>query len=158
MSRTKQPSKKRPRTRPKRHLNPWDASKDLSVIRGNWMQEPAPLEPGVKFFVLMLEQIGCWTEFSCEGHPGGFYITFYGSEATARIIAECDGFFYVALSGNGNDGYCLRLHANECGHAATDQPWDTKTRDFCLRHTATAWVKRFGPLRSEGPVEGGKGQ
>jgi hypothetical protein len=36
------------------------------------------LEPGVEFFVLMLEQLGAVTEFSCEGHPHGFYIMFHG--------------------------------------------------------------------------------
>jgi hypothetical protein len=51
--------------------NPWDAAKSVPVIRGHY-----DLEAGVKFFVLMLEKLGAVTEFSCEGHPHGFYITF----------------------------------------------------------------------------------
>ena len=140
MPRTKPTRKPRPR-----RLNPWDAAKDLPVVRGNWIYPPGPLEPGVKFFVLMLEQIGCRPEFSCEGHPRGFYIVFHGPHPTARAIADC-GFFAVSLVSGQTDGYRIDLQGNESGRISAGDPWDEKARDFCLRHVAAAWVERFGPL------------
>jgi hypothetical protein len=44
--------------------------------------EGEELEPGVKFFVLMLEKLGCKTYASCEGHPNGFYILCIPQETT----------------------------------------------------------------------------
>jgi hypothetical protein len=76
-------------TRAKKPLNPWDIAQTWEVIRGNQFEPPSQLEPGVKFFVEMLEQLDCTTISSCEGHPGGFYILFTGQERTVREIAAC---------------------------------------------------------------------
>jgi hypothetical protein len=130
---------------PRRNINPWDLAKSLPVIRGNPMYKPAPLEDGVKFFVLMLERLGCETIFSCEGHPDGFYVVFRGDIATAREIARC-GFFGVEV-GREDDTYRMGLRCNEaCSRKYFDEPFCEDIRVRCLRHAATAWVERFGEL------------
>lgn|SRR5581483_4447915 len=55
--------------------NPWDAARKIKVLRCAPGYPLADLEPGVKFFVLMLERLGAQTLYSCEGHPRGFYVT-----------------------------------------------------------------------------------
>jgi hypothetical protein len=40
---------------------PWRQATALPVIRGTHPCPPADLEPGVTFFVLMLEQLSCHT-------------------------------------------------------------------------------------------------
>ena len=80
--------------------NPWDLARKIEVIRGNDLYPPKALDPGVRFFVLMLEQLGCKTFFSCEGHPAGFYITFNGRIAIARRIVQC-GFMTVTVEWEG---------------------------------------------------------
>src|SRR5947209_7096840 len=69
--------------------NPWRAAMTRPVVRGFDLYEPADLEAGVKFFVLMLEQLGCRTFYSCEGHPCGFYVTFEAPLRTAQAIQGC---------------------------------------------------------------------
>lgn len=129
---------------PRQNLNPWDRAKGLTVIRGNHTYAPAPLEDGVKFFVLMLEQLGCTPLFSCEGHPSGFYIVFRGPIATAREIAQC-GFFVVEVARE-DDTYRLTLEGNEVSRKYFDEPWVEINRVRCLRFAASAWVERFGEL------------
>src|SRR5277367_5134248 len=77
-------------------LNPWDAAKKFRVLRSAPGYPMKDLEPGVKFFVLMLEQLGATTHYSCEGHPQGFYITFSCPYETALRIREC-GYFRVEI-------------------------------------------------------------
>jgi hypothetical protein len=51
-----------------------------------------------------LEKLSCSTYFSCEGHPGGFYIIFRAPYKLACKINNC-GFFNIAMSrslGTGN--------------------------------------------------------
>jgi hypothetical protein len=97
----------------------------------------------VKFFVLMLEQLGCTTTFSCEGHPGGFYITFVGLEQVARAIVAC-GYFNVEVE-RAPDTYRLSLQGNELAGVRNGIPWTNTDRERCLRGAADAWVAKFGP-------------
>src|SRR4051812_18125423 len=61
----------------KKRQNPWDSVQGAVLIRHDTETgEDTPLEAGVNFFVLMLEQLGATTRFSCEGHPDGFYVVF----------------------------------------------------------------------------------
>src|ERR1700712_3731790 len=69
--------------------NPWDAAQSADVIRHDAeTNEDTPLEPGVNFFVLMLEKLGATTRFSCEGHPEGFYVVFESAPELARSITH----------------------------------------------------------------------
>jgi hypothetical protein len=136
----------------KRTTNPWDAARRRKVVRGNHGMAPSPLEPGVKFFVLMLEQLGCMTQWSCEGHPKNFYISFTGPERIAREIAAV-GLFAVEVS---NPGYRLHLAYHELGYGAR---WTTRLHNRMLRHAAELWSARFGALgdRAHPPAAPGPG-
>lgn len=126
--------------------NPWDRAKRLTVVRGNDTYPPEPLEDGVNFFVLMLEQIGCETRFSCEGHPAGFYVVFRGGIDTAREVVRC-GFLGVEVMPE-EDAYRLSLRGNEAGIRENfGEPWSDAHRVRCLRHAAAAWVGAFGELQ-----------
>lgn len=57
------------------------------------------LEPGVNFFVLVLEMMGATTHFSCEGHPRGFYIVFR-AEYPVAVMLHSWGFFNVEVEGS----------------------------------------------------------
>lgn len=132
--------------------SPWDEAKAFPVIRGNHIYEAGPLEDGVKFFVLMLEQLGCTPMFSCEGHPEGFGISFVGPEKIARTIARC-GWFTVELDRASGDGaYSMRLGADS---RRSPEPWNEELRVECLRDASEAWVHEFGPLLPA-TIESGK--
>jgi hypothetical protein len=137
-------TKRRHATAATRSRNPWDRAKRLEVVRGNAPYPPGPLEDGVKFFVLQLEQLGCTTLYSCEGHPAGFYIMFRGPEPTARAVARC-GFFRVELSDE-EDTYVMRLHGDWAYVAAKGEARGEAERVRCLRWAAAAWVNAFGEL------------
>jgi hypothetical protein len=136
--------KRRCTTTATRPRNPWDRAKRLEVVRGNFPYPPGPLEDGVKFFVLMLEQLGCTTLFSCEGHPTGFYVMFRGPLAVARAVARC-GFFRVELD-DGEDTYVMRLQGDSVYTAVRGEARGEEERIRCLRWAATAWVGAFGEL------------
>jgi hypothetical protein len=126
--------------------NAWDRAAVVPVIR----QSPCglyggDLEPGVKFFVLMLEQLGAITEYSCEGHPleedsagedvglGYFYIVFHATQELAREIHSC-GFFSVEIE--------------RCGRWSLRTSFSTKNNQQAhLRWAAEAWEKNFGKLK-----------
>lgn len=96
------------------------------------------LEPGVNYFVAMLEQLGCYTEWSCEGHPKGFYIVFVASYELALSIKGC-GFFSVEIEGECR--WSLRRH----GADNLRQTEEQKTQ--ALEWAAKAWEKSLGPLK-----------
>jgi hypothetical protein len=130
---------------------PWDAARLVPVVRGCHMYEPAPLEPGVRFFVLMLERLGCTTLFSCEGHPDGFYVSFQGPPEVARAVEAC-GFLTVSLHGA---GYRLSLDWGELHARRTGVAWTARRRNRSLRLAASALVDRLGPLdAAPGPPPG----
>jgi hypothetical protein len=120
--------------------NPWDLARKIEVIRGNDLYPSEALEPGVRFFVLMLEQLGCKTFFSCEGHPAGFYVTFNGRIAIARRIVRC-GFMTVTVE---CDGYRMSLSVERLVEIST------KERNGLLRAAAESWCQEFGPLARPG--------
>jgi hypothetical protein len=136
-----------------RTRNPWDEAKKRRVVRGYRGYAPADLEPGVKFFVLMLEKVGCRTFFSCEGHPGGFYIVFGAALKLAQQIEGC-GYFTVALSRlehlppTRGAYWRLSLQGNETSKYSTGHAWTVRERNACLRGAAERWVEAFGELGS----------
>lgn len=108
--------------------NIWDDAADLEVWRGG-----EKLDPGVNYFVLMLDQMGLSTYFSCEGHPGGFYVTFSAPYKWALNLKEA-GFFTVEVEEE--NYWSMRMHMDHTPSQRVD----------ALRWAADAWEKRLGPL------------
>ena len=104
--------------------------------------QDTPLEAGVNFFVLMLEQLGAKTRFSCEGHPEAFYVVFESSPEVARSIAHA-GFFTVEIW-EGTSDYAMRI--SEHLFEKYVGRWNDAARKEHLRLAAARWVERFGPL------------
>jgi hypothetical protein len=115
-----------------RHTKPnvWDDAAALEIWRGG-----EKLDPGVNYFVLMLDQMELPTTYSCEGHPDGFYVAFKASYGRALEIKQA-GFFSVEIE---DEGYwSIRRRA----------PFRDATRERidAFRWAAQAWEERFGPL------------
>lgn len=114
--------------------NAWEWAAKLPLMRCSPCGLYAgDLEDGVKFFVLMLEQLGAKTEYSCEGHPGGFYVLFRAPLRLARKIQAC-GFFTVELENRGR--WSIRLP-----NVKTKQDLDR-----VCRSAAQAWEAKLGRL------------
>ncbi len=129
--------------------NPWVAAKKRKVARGNFLfTEPEDMEDGVKFFILMLEKLGCTTVWSCEGHPEGFHVSFHGPAAVVREIEACDVLDIELFQG----GYSINLDKRELRMRRAGLPFTKKKRDELLKHAATVMVERFGSLEAEKPV------
>lgn len=114
--------------------NAWDYAAKLRIYRSSPCGTYSGLlEPGVNFFVLMLEQLGARTEYSCEGHPDGFYVVFAAAMPIARKIHAC-GYFNVEIERNGR--WSLRLRNGI----------DEHERQLILRGAANNWEKNLGCL------------
>lgn len=119
-------------------LNPWDAAKKIKVLRSSPGYPLADLEPGVKFFVLMLEQLGAETHYSCEGHPKGFYVMFTAPYETALLASGC-GFFTMEV--------CRRaLWTMRISERVPIQSQRRKAQ--FLRRAATNWEFVLGKLKT----------
>lgn len=120
--------------------NPWDQACQRRLKRTDPITgREILLDPGVTFFVEMLERFGAKTLSSAEGNPRGFYITFRAPLDLARRIARY-GCFTVEV-GTGDYDYTMRK--NEAGYEENIGPWTEEARQECLRLTALAWVKEF---------------
>lgn len=113
--------------------NVWDDASELEIYRGG-----EKLDPGVNYFVLMLDQIGLPTHYSCEGHPGGFYITFNASYEQALAIKQVG---YVSVEIEGEDYWSIRNHIDYTG--------SPRQKVDAMRWAAKAWESKFGPLDFE---------
>lgn len=114
----------------------WDIANKLYVYR----RPPTAsfysverIDPGVNYFVLMLEQLGATPLFSCEGHPHGFYVLFECPQKLAEKIYAC-GFFTVELEGHNRWSIRTRI---------VDSDADRKK---ILRWAADTWDRNLGPL------------
>lgn len=123
-----------------RKTNEWDRAKELTVCRTSpCATYSGPIDNGVNFFVLMLEKLKATPQYSCEGHPQGFYVVFTAPIATALKIVQL-GYFRVELERkNTKKDYCWSLRANFDN--------EEQKRQF-LRLAAAAWVKAFGNLKA----------
>jgi hypothetical protein len=126
-------------------INPWDEARKLKLTRGNHLDEPAVIDRGVNYFVLKLEEMGCTPVWSCEGHPDGFYIVFYGPDHVARAIAAI-GIFNVELQ---DSGYSLRLWWRELVAIRQGKQLTIAIRNRLLRAAASCWESKFGELNPE---------
>ena len=122
--------------------NVWDKARKLELVRVSgthpW-EEPSTIDPGVNFFVAMLEQLGLRTTWSCEGHPNGFYISFQASERMTRKIHEC-GFFNIEIE-RGRDCWSVRDNVLV--------PSDRHGKNVHVNHlrwAAEAWEEGLGKL------------
>jgi hypothetical protein len=104
------------------------------------------IDPGVNFFVLALGHFGAMTLFSCEGHPGGFYIVFRSTEKLARRVHSC-GFFSVELE-RGTREYSLRLRDVDilADRKRDVVLWTEASKAKVLRWASAAWWKDLGPF------------
>jgi hypothetical protein len=90
--------------------NPWKDACRLTLTRYNALSVAyygVALDPGVNYFVLQLERLGCETIYSCQGHPTGFYVLFIAPDDAARRLVE-SGYFDVHLCKEPSR-YSLRL-------------------------------------------------
>lgn len=110
--------------------NVWDDAATLEIYRGG-----EKLDPGVNYFVLMLDQMGLATHFSCEGHPNGFYIAFSASYGEALVISNV-GYFTVEIERE--DYWMLRNLTNYTG--------SPREKIDAMRFASNAWESKFGPL------------
>lgn len=110
---------------------PWDRAYVHPLRRGG-----SVLEPGVSYFILMLERLGCRTYFSCEGHPNGFYIVFKAQYKTAFALSGIGYFTYeicnMAGTANRQNMWTLRN---------TVQRESMQSRNRALRWASVAWEK-----------------
>jgi hypothetical protein len=100
--------------------------------------DPCVLEPGVNFFILMLEKLGAKTRYSCEGHPDRFYIMFEADYELAFRIAAI-GFLTVNIWGHRKNTFNVEMSVRNSYGTLED-------RNETLRFAATAWEKEFGKL------------
>lgn len=124
------------KTKKSTKVNVWDKACKLAVHRsspdgiytGN-------IDPGVNYFVLMLEQLGAVTQYSCEGHPRSFYVLFSAPMHIALDVLGC-GYFTVELEGD-----------NEWSIRLDDANLTEEMRVRILRLAAGSWDRRLGPLK-----------
>lgn len=112
--------------------NVWDAMAAYDAWR-----DGEKLDPGVNYFVFMLDQLGFPTFYSCEGHPSGFYISFRAPYEEALRIQKI-GYFSVEIEGE--DYWSIRNHMEREGERDKRQ---------ALRWAAQAWEEALGPLDVE---------
>lgn len=131
-------------------IQTWQQARQFVLQRTNIFGEKEKLERGVNFFVLMLEKLGAITEFSCEGHPTGFYIVFYAPIEVAQKLVYC-GFFSVELEGRFNALVQSKIHrwSLRCGpHVNT-----AGVRKSVLTMAAKSWHDAFGDIEFVTGVE-----
>lgn len=121
-----------------KQTNPWDRARKLTLHRGRFV-----LEGGVNYFVLMIEQLGGTTCFSCEGHPGDFYIVF---RAPYRVATKIASMGYLPVTINRRPQWFRlslesdRLERNRLGLNRVE------LKEKILQWAAKAWDEGLGPL------------
>jgi hypothetical protein len=115
----------------------WDEYCSRAVVRYDEFGQRCDLDPGVNYFVLMLEQLGAVTHYSCEGHPsfnkpGSFYVLFTAPMSLALKLQAC-GFFNVELEGKNR--WSIRRTFD-----------DIIQKEGCLRFAALQWRDHFGRI------------
>ena len=118
--------------------HPWDLAAATTLTRQSTpLCKPQHLDPGVNFFVLALEALGATPQFSCEGHPRGFYVLFGASYELALDIKSA-GYFSVEISGPGT--WSIRKESAEFDMG----PNPEQEKANILRAAAAHWLAHFG--------------
>lgn len=122
--------------------NPWDAAREVELVRGNEIWPPEAIDRGVNYFVLALERMGCTTLFSCEGHPDGFYVSFLGPHEVAAWIDRIS-VFEVSVRSHSRWGSNFKMHLGrlEFSYLRNGKAWDEAAKVKTLRHAARAWER-----------------
>lgn len=117
---------------------PWDEARKFKLVRHDYRSEGEVIDPGVNFFVLVLEHLGARPQYSCEGHPHGFYIAFHGGHELARRIDMLDDFFSVQMLTRG------AYRPNFWGIYGANWGYDTERgKRYRLRRIARVWQQVF---------------
>jgi hypothetical protein len=138
--------------------NPWDEARKLKLTRGNEIWPPDVIDPGVNYFVLRLEEMGCTTRFSCEGHPDGFYVSYWGPLAVSPWIARISPF-EVGVRHHSRWGSNFKMHLGniEFAHLRSGRTWDDAARVKLLRAAARnweRWLEKAPPVPLKPPIRG----
>ena len=132
--------------------NPWTAAKSRPVYlregaRGRGYHDPTadPVEPELKFFVLMLTQLGCYvTRAFIRDNQLDVFVLFTAPYGLALQLAAVDQFVLTIVGYTGVADAPYRPH---CWQLAWNiSPRDIKTRDLGFRIAARQMVRIFGPL------------
>lgn len=120
----------------------WDQACDLVLERGNELYAVGPIDRGVNFFILALEELGAQTRFSCEGHPKGFYISFSGPYELVCEIHSA-GFFTVEIEGANR--WSIRKRVAEL----MLPQYSEREKLYTLRGATDAWLYVFNKRLSK---------
>lgn len=82
-------------------------------FRSRYHRKPLMLDAGVLPFVQVLEQLGCRTLLSCEGHPNGFFIVFDAPATLAHQIRDCGFDLEVSKVGSLPEYWLISLASEE---------------------------------------------
>lgn len=119
----------------------WDTWRKRTVRRSDTLTgKKITIEPGAAYFVEALERLGARTEYSCEGHPKGFYVSFRGPYKLAIKVAAA-GFFTVELLRNGR--WKISLGGNEQSIEGGGAIFSRKIRNDILRMATEAWQREL---------------
>jgi len=104
------------------------------------------LENGIKFFVLALEELGAVTEYSCEGHPYGAYVSFKAPLRLAKQIHMTSTFYLMADTHNKRpDDICdCAMYATQPGDTLKATRYTEEARVRFLTEAADKWLYNFG--------------
>lgn len=134
-------------------LNAWDEAKKIKLFRHSPYHDPKyfkgiETDAGVNFFVLMIEKLGGETQWSCEGHPDGFYIVFKGEYDLARALASAYGGFDIIVMDELNK-FGIYLRDTNLSNKNIKKADREKLKQYSLRHAAMMWEESFGSLDLE---------
>ena len=135
--------KKKKKAAPKKDptVDIWTRCCALKVRRKYVLTEKLrALDPGVNFFVLMLEQLGCKATFSHEGNPGRFSIGYVGPAAVGTAIVQCSGGIFRVEFADEVNTFVIYRHADSV-------KCDGKRHDRSLIAAAKRWQRGFGSLK-----------
>lgn len=126
------------------------------LVRDSLTHEPISVEPGVRYFLRQLTRHGALTQFSCEGHPFGFYIVARMPLALALRVADA-GYFRVELercdpwrhSVASAESLLISIRLSDyqisVGKKRRDDSFE-RNRLEALTWAVEAWEKHFGSL------------
>jgi len=96
------------------------------------------IEPGVAYFIDALEQLRADVQFSCEGHPKGFYVCFAAPFDLALRVANA-GYMTVELCRDGR--WKISLSGNERGIETNGAKFTVDDRNDILKSAAAVWER-----------------
>jgi hypothetical protein len=147
----------------KNNIPYWDIACKLEVCReapNNHAYPMGPIDPGINFFVLALEELDAATEYSCEGHPETAYVSFKAPLRLGKDIHLTGTFFVLSdeSSESRPDDICdFAMYARDFTRVngrlnirfERDVEYTEETRVTFLRQSAEVWMHYFGDRLSK---------